>query len=172
MARRFQPPPMEPEDPESGVTVDEQVVRKMLKVNPDMRKGRTTFQVKKALEGGESIGATDRAAQDPAAASAEAPAGTPARAGSELQETVDFFVTGKADKLRARLAEIDVRRHELEAEEQQARAELAEQVVAFLALLDENAVAAHGKRALSRHTEFLAQVGLTPASLLEKVRNR
>jgi hypothetical protein len=34
----------------SAMTVDERVVRKMLRVNPDIRRGRTTLQVKRALE--------------------------------------------------------------------------------------------------------------------------
>lgn len=164
MARRFQPPPMEPQD-EDKVTVDEQVVRKMLKVNPELRKGRTTFQVKKALEKGEPVGGDERAAP-------EAPANEKRSDGHELAETVDFFVSGKATKLDATLADIDARRRALEAEEQRARAEMAEQVVSFVALLDDGAIAAHGKKALSRHADFLAQLGLTPASLLDKARNK
>ncbi|MEO1174953.1 MAG: hypothetical protein AAFX94_23300, partial [Myxococcota bacterium] len=60
MAKRWQPPPMGPkktaeEEPAGAVKVDEQVVRNVLKVNPELRDGRTTFQVKKALERGEGL---------------------------------------------------------------------------------------------------------------------
>lgn len=80
--RRWQPPPMSSPagsgmndaarsyhqapnaGPDSGHTpsaqpvlkVDERMVRKMLEMNPAMRAGRTTFQVKRALEDGGTLG--------------------------------------------------------------------------------------------------------------------
>jgi hypothetical protein len=153
------------------VKVDEQVVRKMLKVNPDMRKGRTTFQVKKALESGESLAASDSTAA-PASSGHLATSPTPTLAGgsaaSELQETIDFFVRGKADKLEELLVSFAERRRALEQEESAAREELIKQVVAFIGLLDENAIAAQGRKALAKHAEFLKKLGLTPADVLAR----
>jgi len=158
---RWQPPPMKSAEV-TKVTIDERVVRKMLRVNPELRRGRTTFQVKRALEQGEPLRGDDE--------SAGAQEARPA--GSELKEAVGFFVSGKADKLRAKLADIDLRRRALEAEEQRVRVDMGEQVVAFVGLLDDGTVAVHGNRVLSSHADFLAQVGLTPAALLNKARNK
>jgi hypothetical protein len=172
--RRWQPPPFCSERDATRVTVDEQVVRKLLAVNPQMRKGRTTFQVKKAIERGEPV------LGEPARNAPEGP--TPAActdgpmlsrpAANELQKSVDFFVDGKARALGARLDEIETRRRALVAEEKRAKSEVAEQVVAFLALLDPSVVAAHGKRVLARHVDFLTRLGLTPAVVIDEILSK
>jgi len=169
--RRWQPPPMQQKSdkPESKLSVDERVVRKMLKVNPDMRKGRTTFQVKKALEGGEAVGAK-QATPATTGSPPAAPAGK--STSTELQETIDFFVRGKSERLQALLNEVAEQRKSVDQHEQQGKAELAQQLQSFIKLLDEKAVATHGRSALAKHASFLKQLGLTPADLLRKIGNK
>jgi hypothetical protein len=74
--QRWQPPSMNKAQAHdarrpSGVKVDEQVVRKILKVNPALRAGRTTGQVKQSLERGEPL------VKHETTAAAAAPASTP-----------------------------------------------------------------------------------------------
>ncbi|MEK7705298.1 MAG: hypothetical protein AAB426_10090 [Myxococcota bacterium] len=163
-SRRWQPPPLEVATPaaQPTPTVDEQVVRKMLKVNPDMRKGRTTQQVKRALERGEAIGG---APAQPA--TSVLAASDPAR---ELAETLGFFLRGKTEALRRALADIDARRRELVAQEQRERAMRRAEIVAFVHLLDRDAIARHGATALGGHAALLGELGVTPRELLEDVR--
>ncbi|OGQ90037.1 MAG: hypothetical protein A2289_13645 [Deltaproteobacteria bacterium RIFOXYA12_FULL_58_15] len=172
---RWQPPPMNDQQPAGAkkLIVDEQVVRKMLQVNPALRKGRTTFQVKKAIERGDGL-----TREDSRTATSEAPRTfgqadardvAPRSDAQELVETIDFFVRGKADKLKAGLDEIDARRRQLDAEEAQVRAKHCDQLISFFSLLDDGAVALNGKKALAKHSDFLAKVGLTSSTLLERI---
>ena len=167
--RRWQPPPMEPKDDGKGkVTVDEKVVRKMLTVNPSMRKGRTTFQVKKALERGESVSAKQSGAAPRADAPAVAAKGAgPAPAGRELEDTIDFFVRGKSERWAEKRAELAAQRQAIDEAESVARVELGGQLTSFVALLDDRAVAASGRAALAKHAGFLSELGLSVQALLE-----
>ncbi|MBI5511678.1 MAG: hypothetical protein HY903_23220 [Deltaproteobacteria bacterium] len=167
--RRWQPPPMElnVDQSSSKVTVDEKVVRKMLAVNPSMRKGRTTFQVKKALERGESVAATDKSEVVATGASAHKPTAKP---GAELQDAIDFFLNGKAKRLAEAEAELAAKRQALDAEAVRMRQELQEQVRSFISLLDLQTVAATGKAALGKHVDFLKAIDLTPAALVDAAR--
>ncbi|MBI3178409.1 MAG: hypothetical protein HYZ27_02035 [Deltaproteobacteria bacterium] len=163
--RRWQPPPMEtPAEAKPKVTVDEQVVRKMLKVNPELRKGRTTYQVKKSLEQGAPV------AQSPAEAAPGSATPPTSDASGQLQDAVDFFVRGKMGELKSKRAEILARRKALDADEQQLAATYREQVVSFVSLLDASTVERHGRAALAKHAEFLGEVGLTPAALVDLLR--
>ncbi len=159
-----------------AVTVDEKVVRKMLQINPALRDGRTTFQVKKDLEHGQAVHTDDGPATGPVPASPqrEAAAGTsPARsngARGDLEETVSFFIKGRAEDFESALNDIAERRRALDAEEQQAAGELSDQLARFLAMLDETIVAMHGVSVLSRHGELLGRLGLDPAKVLEMTR--
>ena len=165
--RRWQPPPMEPEK-KSKVTVDEKVVRKMLVVNPTLRKGRTTFQVKKALERGEGIVARE-APSDVALSSGSS---TPATASlsRELGDTIDFFVRGKAERWKEKLAAFAAERKAVDEAQEQARTELRGQIESFISLLDDKAVAVAGRAALAKHAVLLKELGLTPQSLLDAAR--
>lgn len=175
---RWQPPPMKPSSPakqggsasdkgEAKVTVDENVVRKMLKVNPALRQGRTTGQVKKSFERGEPLlGKSGSVPASPTTTGrATQPAGT-----SELRDTVTFFLRGKLEGLSAKEAEIEERRKALDAELDAAKSTLREQVKAFFALLDQSALAQHGAAALAEHTQGLKRVGLDPVTLVEAAR--
>jgi len=149
------------------VTVDEKVVRKMLAVNPAMRRGRTTQQVKRAFETGEGV---DTKTETTPAQTTPASGAVVGSAGRELDDTIGFFVRGKADVLKAQLEELAARRKAIEAEEKQAKMTMREQMVAFLALLDGKEVDAHGPAALAKHAAFLAQLELTPTALLDQAR--
>jgi hypothetical protein len=164
---RYQPPPMATNvAARSKVTVDEKVVRKMLAINPALRKGRTTFQVKKALERGESISAR----QPVALAVANDPAMGVNKVGlatrEELEATIDFFVRGKAERWAATRADFAERHRALDEAEAAARLALGSQLTAFMTLLDDRAVAVGGKAALTRHSGLLGELGLTVGSLL------
>jgi hypothetical protein len=168
--KRWQPPPLENQQTgqQPKVTVDEKVVRKMLAVNPSLRKGRTTQQVKRALERGETVGGTTRNASP-----TSIPTATVAAAGSmrhELGETVSFFIRGKAEALTAQLDDLVARKRALEDEEARAKGLVGEQIVAFLALLGPGAVDQYGSAALAPHHKFFASLGLTAAGLLEQAR--
>ncbi|MEE8408259.1 MAG: hypothetical protein V3T05_01515 [Myxococcota bacterium] len=172
---RWRPPPMDekPAEAEPKVKVDEQVVRKMLKVNPDMRQGRTTFQVKKSLERGEPIGTAS--SSEPAAAPAvQSGPASAAQSGSgkELQDTIDFFVRGKTAALDEKLDAVSARRQALDDEEKTLRDEMAKQLVSFVSLLDDKTVATHGRSALAKHSALLAKVGLDVALLLGKAKGK
>ncbi len=161
--RRWQPPPMEPPQKRQAelapkVMVDEKVVRKILQVNPDLRQGRTTLQVKKSLERGEPV-------QPPPAPIPQARQGA-----SELADSLGFFLRGKAERLRERLTQISARRQALDAEEAQLRQDLAHEVGSFVALLDAQLVETHGAAALATHADLLAVAGLSPARVLESAR--
>lgn len=171
---RWQPPPLESAPPTTRVTVDEKVVRKLLAVNPAMRQGRTTFQVKRALERGEALSVT--AATAPGTDTAIAAAGertaprttrqSLADRRREVEETLDFFLRGKAERFAHRRAELEGQRRALAEAEAHARAEVAAQLTAFVALLDEASLALVGRSALTAHTAFLEEVGLTIHALL------
>jgi hypothetical protein len=173
---RWQPPAMKTSTAEKHasakaaipkVTVDENVVRKMLKVNPTLRQGRTTSQVKKSLERGDSLmGATV-----PAASTAKAQRGAPLPAGAaELRDTMTFFVHGKLECLSAKEAEVEERRKALDAELESARASVRQQVTAFLGLLDQETLAKHGPTALAEHAKSLAKLGLDTTTLVDQAR--
>ncbi len=170
--RRWQPPPMHPAPGQGSttagpqVTVDEKVVRKMLQVNPVMRQGRTTFQVKKAIEaGGALTGGSAKESTVPPAREEGAP-----KAAGELAETLGFFLRGKSDSLVATLADIGARRRALDVEEENARQAVREQVVGFVTLLDAAVVDKHGPAALALFADVLRQIDLSPSQLIEAVR--
>ena len=193
---RWQPPPMkQPASPESAkpdstpkVTVDENVVRKMLKVNPTLRQGRTTSQVKKSLERGEAI-TTKASANDASgsgtssdatsassarnAASSTASARNSAKLPSgaaELRDTVTFFLRSKLEALTTKESDIAARRAALDAELAATQSTMRDQVRSFLALLDQSTLAQHGPAALADHTKDLARIGLDAKSLIDEAR--
>ena len=49
------------------------------------------------------------------------------------------------------------------------RAKHCDQLISFFSLLDDGAVALNGKKALAKHSDFLAKVGLTSSTLLERI---
>lgn len=125
------------------VRVDEQVVRKILKVNPALRAGRTTAQVKGSLERGEPLVVPTQAAP------AQAPAGATSRdTAQQLRETIAFFLGGKAEALAA------------------TKSSLREQVLSFVSLLDRRALDAHGLSILAEHSAVLRELGLDPRNLI------
>lgn len=175
---RWQPPPMKatssakqdgtPSDKgQAKVTVDENVVRKMLKVNPALRQGRTTSQVKKSFERGEPLMSK---AGTPAATATEQPRGALPAGASELRDTVSFFLRSKLEALGTKEAEIEARRKALDAELEAAKSTLRDQVKSFLGLLDQSALAQHGAAALAEHTQSLKRVGLDANSLIDAAR--
>jgi hypothetical protein len=170
---RWQPPAMKtPAAEKQGsskpgtpkVTVDENVVRKMLKVNPTLRQGRTTSQVKKSLERGETL--TGQATAE----SVKAP-GAPLPAGAgELRDTMTFFLRGKIDAFSAKEAEIEERRKAMDAELEAARLTVRQHVQTFLGLLDQETLAKHGPAALAEHAKSLAKIGLDASSVVDAAR--
>ena len=169
--RRWQPPPMAGAQKDGAPTpkVDEKVVRKMLQVNPGMRQGRSTMQVKKALEQGAVISVKDGASAAPAATGKDARPHAAGVAG-ELDDTVGFFLRGKAEAFRAALGDFLARRRALDEEEARTKKQLREQIGGFVSLLDAKAVEAHGAATLAKHGELLRLLGVTPAELLEAAR--
>jgi hypothetical protein len=163
--RRWQPPPLTTEVATvAKLMVDEKVVRKMLLVNPSLRRGRTTFQVKKALERGERVAVADLAVDaTPTACTAAPVAG---RGGRELEETIAFFVRGKTERWQERPAELAQRRRDLDEAEQRAKVELRQQLASFVALLDDQALALSGRTALAKHAGLLSELGTTVDELL------
>lgn len=169
--QRWTPPAMNPgpkaDTQESKVKVDEQVVRKMLKVNPALRAGRTTGQVKKALESGE-----------PLIKRREVVEVTPAKAVADdtavqLRDTIRFFVSGKADAYAATRQSIEERRRALDAELVAARAALREQIVSFVKLLDRGTVAANEAAltaAFADQAALLRELGLDVKAIAEAAR--
>lgn len=156
---------MEPPTPadKAKPKVDEQVVRKMLKVNPAMRNGRTTQQVKRALERGESLVAPENPEVPTPAASND-----PAR---ELEHTLAFFLRSKAEALGRTLADLEAQRCKLVLQEQRERAMRRAEIIAFVALLDRDTVARHGAHALATQSAALATLGLTTGELLDAVEH-
>jgi hypothetical protein len=168
--RRWQPPAMGGGGSQPGtIAVDEKVVRKMLEVNPALRQGRTTQQIKRAVEQGAPLVAAEPA---PPAYRPEERLGGSTELGAGLDDAVGFFLAGKADGLRAALDEIAARRRALDDEERRVKEQLRDQVVAFIALLDGKAVQARGEAALGKHRELLGQLGVRPAELLELARRQ
>ncbi|MEM6533431.1 MAG: hypothetical protein AAF654_12465 [Myxococcota bacterium] len=170
MAKRWQPPPMGPkktsdQETEGAVKVDEQVVRNVLKVNPNLRDGRTTFQVKKALERGEGL----TPGTNPTPASQNSPTSSSDQA-RQLGETLDFFMTTKQRELTTKLDEIAERRRLLDEEEQGLRGDMKQKLVDFACMLDAGILAIHGKEALAPHRELLAKLGITSTELLDAVK--
>lgn len=149
---RWQPPSMK-QAPK--VKVDEQVVRKMLKVNPALRAGRTTGQVKRALESGQPL------LSQPAQPAPSAPA---ADVAGQLRDTVRFFVSGKAEGFAALSRDIEARKKALDDELAAARAALREQLVAFVKLLDRDMVLAN--------EALLRELGLDAKVIADAVRNK
>jgi hypothetical protein len=170
--KRWQPPPMAGAQKDGAPTpkVDEKVVRKMLQVNPGMRQGRSTMQVKKALEQGAAI-----SVQDGASAAAPAATGKDARphaagVAGELDDAMGFFLRGKAEAFRAALGDLLARRRALDEEEARTKKQLRDQIGGFVSLLDAKAVEAHGAAALAKHGELMRLLGVTPAELLDAAR--
>lgn len=179
MAReRWQPPPMKPSTPPESakkdspkVTVDENIVRKMLKVNPTLRQGRTTHQVKKSLERGDSLMGDSAQKAAPSAGSSEPVANTKLPSGAaELRDAVGFFLRSKLDALNAKEADIEARRKALADELESERSTLRHQVQSFLGLLDQSALAQHGPAALAEHAKALAKVGFDTAAAIDAAR--
>lgn len=179
MAKRWRPPPMAQEPPADApapakkVTVDEGVVRKMLQINPDLRDGRTTFQVKKDMESGQVVRTDGRRSNGELRSTPTSSAGGGGSTNkSELEDALSFFMKGKTQDLEAKRADIQARRRQLEEEERALREGLLQDVAKFLRMLDPTVVATHGVTALSKHKAILDQAGITPAQVLEAVRKK
>lgn len=170
--RRWQPPPLnttsESEPKKSKVRLDEQVVRRVLEVNPNLRDGRTTLQVKKALESGQSLGRSpERATPAP-----EGGRRAPLRESSsrQLGETLDFFLTREGRELASRFEELAARKRSLEDEERALQRDARQRLVDFIAMLDPAVLARHGQDALEPHRQLLNTIGLSSAELLSAVK--
>jgi hypothetical protein len=167
---RWQPPPLAdapaPSNCRPKVRVDEQVVRKILEMNPELRKGRTTVQVRRVLEQGGSL-ATGPGGGDARSGGSAPSVPSPA---TQLEDTIAFFLRGKHTELESSLGALYARRRALDDEERGLKTRFRDQIAGFVAMLDPAAVAAHGTSALARHGELLRVVGVTPAELLEPAR--
>ena len=170
--QRWQPPTLnkpaaEGSNEPAKVKVDEQVVRKMLKVNPALRAGRTTAQVKKSLERGEPL--VKREAAAPATPASPATSDT----AGQLRDTIRFFLAGKEHAFAGKRQDIEARKKALDDELVAARATLREQVVGFVSLLDRGTVAANEAAlaaAFAEHGALLRELGLDAKIIAEVVR--
>lgn len=154
--------------------VDERIVRKILRVNPAMRQGRTTGEVKEALDNGESLlRPVDQRTILPGLKAADlcSPAGAepPNR---YFEDALAFFLSGQKQHLNTILDDISERRAALEAEEQQAKATARSRVLAFVSMLDATLISSHIATALASQTDFLAQLVLSPGQILEMLAAR
>lgn len=175
MAKRWQPPPMGPkkstEDEPEHVRVDEQVVRNVLRVNPNVRNGRTTLQVKKALERGGALGVNASPHEKRKERLTESKLEPSDRdAQHQLAETLDFFLTSKRRELQSELEEIAERRRRLDEEENALHEAMRQKLVDFTSMLDAGALALHGKAALASHRALLSTLGVTATELLDVVK--
>ncbi len=148
---------------EGKVKVDEQVVRKMLKVNPALRAGRTTAQVKKSLERGEPLVTRETAA----------PAAPVTDVASQLEGALRFFLSGKAEAFSAKRQDIEAKKKALDDELASARVMLRQQVVGFVALLDRGTVESNQAAlavAVAEQSTLLRELGLDAKIIAEAVR--
>ena len=167
--QRWQPPSMNQEAKGTTQTpkvkVDDQVVRKMLKVNPGLRAGRTTGQVKRDLESGQPL--VKREAAKPADV-------TPASdTAAQLRDTIRFFLSGKADAFARTREDIDARRKALDEELASQRAALREQVLSFVKLLDRGTVEANEAAlaaAFAEQSALMRELGLDSKIIASSVR--
>ncbi len=156
---RWQPPAMSDTAAKADdkrptqVTVDEQMVRKMLVINPSMRAGRTTFQVKRDIENGGAV--------VPSAHPKDAPQVDDFEAAEEnLSQTLDFFINTKLNKARTTLRDIEERRRALDAEAQNTKQGVINDLAQFLGLLDQAVVQQQGRQALAQHVQDFKAAGI------------
>ncbi|MCK5689843.1 hypothetical protein KAI87_11265 [Myxococcota bacterium] len=169
MRRRWQAPAMNTAAGQNRKTqIDEAVVRKMLRVNPAIRAGRSTMEVKVALEGGASL--ISQAA--PQTIQPNFLATHSAESGHELHDALNFFVSNKERRFVAALDELEAKRRQLDESLRILKGRAAGEVVAFLALLDADTLHRDGAAALAPHTEYLNLLGTSVESILATSRSR
>ena len=134
------------------IVVDERVVQKVLEMNPSLRRGRSTQQIKEALERGERLtGDTGQRCDGPT------------DRGGALAHAIDAFIANKRQELAARVQTLEAERRALEVAEATERAKVKGEVLSFLSLLDGPLVSQFGGAALSRHADFLRSLGFNLA---------
>lgn len=148
-----------------ALRVDEAVVRNVLKVNPTLRKGRTTVEVKRALEAGEAFSAHQPL---PGPKSAQDCAAPLVGSAGQLSDAFSLFLSGRMQRLDVALGTVAERRRQLEAEEEALRKEAIEQLVTFASMLDSNLLRTHGAAALGAHRDLLERFGLEVETVLNR----
>jgi len=131
---------------QNRIRVDEQVVRKMLQVNPGLRQGRTTAEIKRTLEAGGSFHARDEAKVDAADAT---------------QGVLAAFLAQKSRQLADDLEAIEHRRAALAAQAQQVRNRQREELLSFARLLRPGTLSEGAVKSIRRHGALLTSVGLS-----------
>jgi len=176
---RWQPPALHSPEPEPLVRVDEAMVRRMLKINPGARAGRSTQKIKQALERGDAL--TPTAATLPSRTSSVSPlqvANEPKAIPSPkaaLQQALNCFVGGQFAALTPQLKTIDQKITALQYEKRALHATAVNDLVNFIALLtpeNSNAPAQSTQslqKVISTHPTFLQLINVDAATIVDQV---
>jgi len=140
-----------------GHRVDEKVVRKMLRVNPGMRHGRTTGEVKRDME---QTGTDSRTVRGDSSKTRR----------HELQDALGFFLRGKRATFELALTQVREQRAALDVAEAELKTRVLADVAGFLRMLDEGVVRRHGAACLLGHEDLLRSFGVSPDEILLDAR--
>ncbi len=120
--------------------IDEDVLEKILEVNPSLRQGRSTAEVKADLEDGQAV---SFAAQQP----------EPQAKTSDLAKTVDFFLRAKGSSFEDAQEGFEARQKKLDEERRAFAMATRQEIEAFLNLVGRDS--AEVRKVLAKHQELL-----------------
>lgn len=134
--------------------IDERFLECTLEVNPQLRAGRSTAEVKAQL-----------LAEARARHASTTPTGAPAL---DLSVIVDGFLQSQMQGFEQAKSDIAQRHAALDAELQAHQAALFQKVQTFLRMLDANTLKAIGPNALAKHRKLLAELKVSASQLFDQ----
>ena len=142
----------------------EQLVKKSLEINPEMRGGKRTAEVMEDLRK-QAVG------QSKSAPTAVSTAPKPSLTERRLS-TMAFFFEQKQAEFQENLGEIAVKERELEKEKKELKVRFGDELTDFLALMSGGTETPESKEILRRYRSFVAALGLNEADILRVAKTR
>ncbi len=164
VVKRRRAPYSEPTPAEPDVELMEQLVKKSLDVNPELRGGKSTHEVLAALR------------EEAIARSKSGGTSQPEQPTTSLADrrrgTIAFFLEQKVKEFGESEADISAREKVLRAERAELQARVVDDIEVFLALLSDGNESPEVRMVLTQFKHFLQQLGTSETQLLAAARRR
>ncbi|MBI5507583.1 MAG: hypothetical protein HY903_02405 [Deltaproteobacteria bacterium] len=151
--------------PEPDVELVEQLVKKSLDINPDLRDGKNTHQVMQDLK----RQAVARSKEGGAGGGIAAPRGNLAE---RRRGTIAFFFEQKASDFETAVADVTARERLLQQEKQALRDQVVGDLADFFALMAGGIQSPEAKDVIRENRPFLSKLGITEADLVAAASRR
>jgi hypothetical protein len=180
-------PDMQSKGAEPDLEIMEQLVKKSLEINPQLKDGKNTRQVLADLRnqalarsksgsggGGPSSMGGGQSTMGQARSVGSAPAATAAKPdmAARRKNTISFFFEQKASEFEESVVDINMREKALQKEKNELQQRFFDELVDFFTLMAGGAQSPESRAVLVEQRAFLSQLGVAEADLIREVQRR